>query len=581
MIEWKSREIPRLNPPREMPDLIWQILCARGIHSGDKVERFFSPKLKDLRDPLSMKGMREAVERLVRAFQNKERICIYADFDLDGTSGLALLKSGLEGLGFGDILGYQPKRLSEGYGVHASAIEEIAETCKIVVTVDVGITAFEAAERAKELGMELIVTDHHQPLERLPEALVIVNPNQKGCGSGLGHLSGAGVAFFLFLAVRRALREQGLGRDLDPKELLDCFVIGTLTDLVPVVDENRVLIKHGLLQLAKTKRPGLSYLLEELGLKGRPLSSQDVAIRFAPKINALSRMEKNIRPIDLFLLQDPKAAKDLVCEVMACNNERISLQASAEELAMKMHREKIAGDERPNFVWVFSDRFHRGVVGLVATKMAKALGVPAFIGSHDLGGSIVGSARLPDGSSLSLVEALEYCADLLVKFGGHNAAAGFELAAERTDEFEKKMKEFWTSSRETQKPAIYYDGKGRLPDISANFMSWYEEMGPFGSAFDTPVLLFPRMNITKIRKLRGGHFKLWIRQSGLSEEREALWFSPPPGHPLADEANLQSRQVELLAEPQWNYFAGRKTIQLLIHDIREIGSAHTPETAEE
>ena len=561
------REKPSIPAPQRMPDLIWQTLYSRGVSSQEKCEKFLSPKLKDLRDPLSIVDMDKAVQRLVEAFKSKEDICVYGDFDLDGTSGVALLKAGFEALGFPQVHFYQPKRLSEGYGVHIHALDEIAKKSSLVVTVDVGITAVEAIEHANQIGLDVIITDHHLQGEELPKALAVVNPNRKDCSSELGHLCGAGVGFYLLMALRRALQSYGEGDALDLKELLDCFVIGTLTDLVPLIDENRVLAKHGLVQLQKTKRPGLRRLLAELGLAGRPLTGQDVAIRFAPKINALSRMEKTVRAVDLFLVEDEDEAKELVVEVMKCNEERVSLQASAEALAEKEHLQ--GGNDK--FIWVASESFHRGVVGLVATKLSKAYGVPTFIGSIGEAGEVVGSARLPDDSEESLLEALESVSTELVKFGGHRAAAGFELEKEKIEKVRSLFSDYWkqkNSGQKEEKKSVYFDGKLRLSEVSPQFMKWFDGIGPFGVEFEIPSFLFSGNEVVKVRKLRGGHLKLTLRQMGASIEREALWFSPPSDHELSGEKELLSQWVDVLAEPQWNYFAGRQTIQLLIKGIR-------------
>ena len=222
------------------------------------IDSLFSAKLKDLKNPFSLHDMDKAVARLCEAFEKNEKICVYADFDLDGTSGLALLVRGFEMLGFKNVEGYQPLRLQEGYGVHAHAIEKLqASGVDLVVTVDVGITAFEALERAAELGLDVIVTDHHQPKDQMPKALAVVNPNKGFCDSGLGYLSGVGVGFYLFLALKMEFQKRGwLIGEVDSKELLDCFVIGTLTDMVPLIHENRALVKHGLKAQEVTKRPG-------------------------------------------------------------------------------------------------------------------------------------------------------------------------------------------------------------------------------------------------------------------------------------------------------------------------------------
>src|SRR6185312_17143063 len=252
---------------KDYPVLIQKFLLGRGFKDLAEIQNFFQSKLSDLKEPLLMKDMDKAVARLVQVFEKQEKVCVYADFDLDGTSGLALLTDGLRQLGFKNVFLAQPRRLSDGYGFHAHIVEELARqgvTC--IVTVDVGITANKAVATASELGIDVIVTDHHQPGPVLPPGFAVVNPNQAGDASGLGYLCGAGVAFYLLRALKRGLINKNLIAEstLDLRSVLDCFCIATLTDMVPLVGDNRSLVKQGLQQLEKTKRPGLKSLLESL-----------------------------------------------------------------------------------------------------------------------------------------------------------------------------------------------------------------------------------------------------------------------------------------------------------------------------
>ncbi|MDX9731601.1 MAG: DHH family phosphoesterase, partial [Bdellovibrionales bacterium] len=255
---------------RSVPRPILDVLKLRGIEAPEQIANWFKPTLRSLRDPLSLKDMDKAVERLLLA--REESIVLYGDYDLDGTSGLALALQALREFGFTRVHGYQPQRLTEGYGLHNEAIERLKrETdCTLLISIDLGITAMEEVETARALGIDVIVTDHHLPKRDadaviLPNACAVVNPNRGDCPSQMGHLCGTGVIFYLVPALRRALLEQGMlgGAEsvLDPKELLDCFAIGTITDLVPLQFENRILVKHGLVKLAETKRPGLQELL--------------------------------------------------------------------------------------------------------------------------------------------------------------------------------------------------------------------------------------------------------------------------------------------------------------------------------
>ncbi len=550
-----------------IPRIISEILAARGISDPGDIKKWLNPSLKGLKDPFLLTDMGKAIDRLVVARQNQEPIVIYADYDLDGTSGLALFLRALNLLGFSDVIRYQPKRLSEGYGLHTEAVEKLhAAGRKLLMTIDLGITALEACARATELGLDVIITDHHLPKEQLPVALAVINPNRGNCGSGLGHLCGTGVAFYVALALRRRLLELGvIEKSFDPKELLDCFAIGTLTDMVPLVDENRVLVKHGLLQLAQTRRPGLRVLLQALGLWGIPLTSQDVAIRFAPKLNALSRMEMGIEPIDLYLVEDESAAQGLVERVLSNNQTRQASQKSAEVEAAEI----VEARELGHAIFVYSKNFHRGVVGLVATKLCQEYGRPAFVGSlAEDSGKIVGSARMPNGLGLNALDAMATAHEVLEQFGGHAAAAGFELKQEMAERFSAKLECYFAlQPRSKEAIAWKYDVKASLDELSPSFMTWFEHLNPFGVQFEAPVFLLEQIKVEQIKELRGGHLRLNLSVSGLT--RVGLWFSPPQetANRLRD-LSATDRWVDLLVEPQWNYYNGSRTLQLLIRDLR-------------
>ncbi|KYG65070.1 single-stranded-DNA-specific exonuclease RecJ [Bdellovibrio bacteriovorus] len=568
---WKSRdltieaEVPS-TVEGQWPPLIGKILAARGFAASPEVEKLLFPKLADLKDPLLLKGMSQALERLGRAYLNKEKICIYADFDLDGTSGLALLKTGMVALGFPEVLHYQPKRLSEGYGFHVAAVEELhKQGVSVIITVDVGITAHAAVNRAKELGVDVILTDHHLPADTIPNAYVVVNPNQGDCPSEMGYLCGAGVAFYLLRGLKRYFQdhEQLPKNNWDLKEVLDYFTIGTLTDMVPLVDDNRVLVKHGLVKLAETKKAGLRALLEELDLVDRPLTSQDVAIRFAPKLNALSRMESGVLPIDIFLLDDAAKARNMVREVMKNNSTRVQLQNDAEIEAQALLKEWPHQD----FVFVASKTFHRGVVGLIATKLTQVYNKPAFVGSVGDDGMIVGSARLPQGQEACLVEAMSSAQDFLSRFGGHSAAAGFEIAETRVAHFIEKLSGHFSDLREKPKPLeIFYDVEAKLSEVGAPLMKWYDFVGPFGTGFAIPLIHFSNIQILSKRELKGGHLRLRIADPDGRSSSEALLFTPTPRQ--LDTLQNVPGFYHILGELQWNYYAGQKTVQILIRDLK-------------
>lgn len=545
-----------------------RLLALRGFTDPEQIQNFLYPKLAELKSPFLLKNMDRAVERMAEAFLKREKICIYADFDLDGTSGLALLSEGLKALGYEQLVRYQPKRLSEGYGFHASVVEDLKrEGVSLIVTVDVGITALAAAAKAREVGVDVIITDHHLPGDALPDVLAIVNPNHGGDTSGLGYLSGAGVAYYFLRALMRTFadREDLPSPKVDLRALLDFFTIATLTDMVPLVDDNRILVKEGLKALSQTKRPGLRALIEKLNLP-ESLTSQDVAIRFAPKLNALSRMESGVLPIDLMLCEDQILARELVGRVMENNETRVQLQSEAEKLAMEL----LAGWTEPNFVFVASEKFHRGVIGLIATKLSQSFNRPAFVGSlQESDQMIVGSSRLPNGHEGSLVEALTSCAEHLTRFGGHAAAAGFELKASSVPAVVAQLSEYYREQSQIKEFEQLYDLELALAEVQTGFMNWYDVLGPFGAGFEVPVVRFNRLRIEEWKEVKGGHIKVKMSPTGGGAKAvswDGMLFSPSARHKELLAANGDTYDV--LGELQWNFFGGRKRIQVLIKDLR-------------
>ncbi len=564
---------------QQVPEKIRELASRRGLALWEHFQSWTQPRLSNLKDPQKLLGMDVAIERLVQAHENQEKVALYGDFDLDGTSALALLETAFSKLGFKNLILYQPSRLTEGYGFHVHAVESLKERgVTLIITADVGITAIAAAHKCRELGIDLIITDHHLPTAEKPDALAVINPNQGTCPSELGHLSGVGVAFYLSWALRRRLVQLGkVGElELELKELLDCFVIGTLTDMVPIREENRVLVKHGLLQLAKTKRPGIRFLLEELDLVGRDLTSQDVAIRFAPKLNALSRMEKNIRPLDLFMVQSEIEARDLMGQVLQQNDLRVTLQAEAEQLALAMAKDWA---DKP-FVFISDSSFHKGIIGLVATRLSQVCQKPAFVGSISEEGIVVASARAPQSWGGNLVKVLESAALYLHRFGGHSNAAGFEYSLIQVPEIVSSFEGFFKNSDgSSEKDPILYDVDLTLSEITPGFMSWVDMLGPFGQTFEVPIFKISGVEVLSKKELRGGHRRLEISWNGIT--REALLFSPTEVQLLTLGTH---RLIDVLAEIQWNYFQNRKRLQLLIKDMRPFemteGKDHESEATE-
>ena len=553
----------------EVPPIIARVLASRGITEQGAVRDLISPTLQSLKSPQTLKDISRAVDRLLQAYQKQEHVVIYGDFDLDGTSGVALLKTALNDLGFTNVHTYQPQRMTQGYGFHAEVVQLLRKQgATLIVTVDVGMTAFEACEEAKAKGIDVIVTDHHLPGKSPPLAYAIVNPNQQGCESGLGHLCGTGVAFYLYLALRKKMQEGGhITGALNCKSYLDFFVIATLADRVPMREENRVLSKHGLHILQNTHNPGLRELLKRLGLLGQhPLRSQDVAIQVAPKLNALSRINQELLPLDI-LLCDKNQAPSKVEQALAINQIRRDLQKQSELVALNRVDEQ---EVEVGFACVCDKELHKGVLGLVANFVVEKFAVPAFIATQDEL-EVSGSARCPsvfEGTSFSLVEALKYAADHVPdfsgQFGGHKAAAGFHMKRELWPLFHEGLYEYFqTYDKSIQKDktlAYLPDAVGGLEEIDSLVMDWLEKMEPYGKGFEYPLFLINNAEVTRIGRMRGGHLRLSLFGGG--QKREAVYFSPPQHFvPTVGE-----RFTGIKVEARWNEYRGVRTIQLVIKD---------------
>lgn len=553
--------------PLKVPDQIQRLLFHRGFEDAALWADLFDPKLGTMKSPWALKDMKPAIDRLVEARVNQEKICLYADFDMDGTSGLALALDAFQQLGFLNVRPIQPQRLKDGYGFHDFIVEELAaDGVSLIITIDVGITAIKACQTARELGVDVIITDHHQPGPEKPAALAIINPNQGDCPSGLGYLCGAGVAFTLVRALKRALADAGVVPEsvLNLKSLLDLFTIATLTDMVPLVDDNRMLVKHGLKVIEASKRPGIQALLRKLNLNGKELSAQDVAIRFAPKLNALSRLETGLRPLEIYLAPDIVAAEKLVDQVLTQNSERLDLQSHGESVAFELLKEWPHKD----FVLLTSKEFHRGVVGLIATKIATETGRPAFIGSENEEGVVVGSARSPHGSPVSVLEALSSATTILQRHGGHPAAAGFEFLMTRKTELIEQLARHHESLDFTREVVVDHDGRLRLGDLNLGLLRWLDALGPFGVDFAVPLFTFENVILENVMPLRGGHQKWILKDPATFVKVDALYFSPPPGLSVKP-----GSLVSVLGEVQKNDFRGSIKPQILIRDFEMIGPA--------
>src|SRR5579862_7247303 len=418
-----------------------RVLWARGYRSAEDARRFFAPTIADLHDPHLLRDMSKAVERLHRAIQDRERILLYGDYDVDGTSSVVILKKGIELLG-GQVSFHVPHRLRDGYGMRSEVVEDAAAAgVSLIVSVDTGIRANEVVRHAAGLGIDVIVTDHHHPEAELPPAVAVLNPNRPDCAYPEKNLCGAGVAFKLIDAVfRREAQRQGW-EPTRRERLIDSFLklvaIATVADVVPLTGENRVIVKRGLAGLDQVRNPGLRAPLDVSGFpEGSAPGAGQVAFRVAPRINAAGRMDSATDVIEMFLTTDSARAKELAAKLHELNQDRQQTEAEIARAIFEQCASQPVTDNDAALVFA-AEGWHRGVVGIVASRVVERFHRPVFVLGIE-NGLAQGSGRsIP---AFHLLEALESMPELFSKFGGHRQAAGVTLSSEMVLEFRERMR---------------------------------------------------------------------------------------------------------------------------------------------
>ncbi|HTM47766.1 MAG TPA: single-stranded-DNA-specific exonuclease RecJ [Bryobacteraceae bacterium] len=503
-----------------------RVLFGRGIREPGAARRFLDPSLQDLHDPLCMRGMPEAVQRLRRAAAAREKILIYGDYDVDGTTSVVVLKKAIE-LAGGAAIFHVPDRFKEGYGMRAEVVERAAaEGVRLIVSVDTGIRAAEVTRRARELGIDVIITDHHLPESDLPPALAVLNPNQPECRYPEKNLCGVGVAFKLAQGLLQTMGwpEGKLRRVLE--SFLKLVAIGTVADVVPLTGENRIIVKHGLAGLRVVNNIGLRALLKVAGLpEGSVPSAGQVAFQVAPRINAAGRMATARDVIELLITTDGARAEQLAAQLDALNTDR----RGAEAQILKTILEECDGapvTDR-NFALVFAGQdWHRGVLGIVAARLVERFHRPAFVLGHTAeDGLAQGSGR--SISAFHLLDALEQMPELFTKFGGHFHAAGLTLPSDRVDQFRDRLNAY-ASARLTAEdfiPTLTVDAAVRLDEITERSAAEALALEPFGMGNPRPLLLARGVEIASPPAwMKEKHARFLVRQGGRTMRLKAWNF---------------------------------------------------------
>lgn len=554
--EHNRSEVAELSKSLQISPLIAALLISRGYESKESALKFLHPKYEDLHEPFLLKGMKEGVKRILKAVENKEKILIWGDYDVDGTTGTVVLRKALEILGA--ETGYHvPHRFTEGYGVNIPTLEKAkSRGYKLIISVDCGITSFEAVSWAKENGLDFIVTDHHLAKESgNPDALAVINPNQKDCEYPDKNLAGVGVAFKL---VHALLREKG--RENLVPHFLKVVAIGTIADVMKLTGENRVIVSLGLKDLPKTINYGLKALMEVSDCRSE-MTSYHIGYRLAPRINAAGRMDAARNVVELLEADNFEKAKELAEYLNSKNLERQAMQKSITELALL----ETAGITEKNFVVVSGEGWHRGVIGLAASKIAEKLHRPTIVLSKE-NGLAYGSAR--SIGNYHLLNGLNSCEDLFEKFGGHAAAAGMTMKTENIEELQKQLDKHASENltEEDLIPEIKIDAEVSSNSLDLKLVDDLKQLEPFGQGNPKPVFVTKDLILTdEPWIMKDKHLKLKMTDEN-GKKFEAVWWD---GVEQSKEQTLEpEKRIELAYTPEANTWRGNTRLQLIVKDLR-------------
>ena len=530
-------------------------LVNRGITRLEAAQSFLDPAFENLHDPSEMLDLEPAAERILAAVDRSESILVQGDYDVDGITSTFLLYSAL--VEIGARVGYRiPHRIKDGYGLTVDAIEEARRRgCTLVVTVDCGITATEAIAHARSIGIDTVVTDHHEPPALLPDAIAIVNPLRPTCGYPFKSLAGVGVTFKL---VERLLRAKG--RSERARTYLDVVALGTIADVVPLVGENRVLARLGLDRLNDDPRLGLAALKTVSALKGR-ITSGHVAFVLAPRINAAGRMGNAEQSLRLLLARDPDEADTIAKSLEEDNTERRKHDERALEEAVRMVEEE-AGYPECRSILLWSDAWHPGVIGIVASRLVERFQRPTVLVALD-GDRGRGSGRSLPG--LDLTHILDGCSDLLLAHGGHAFAAGLSVRRERLPELRERLERLVREQSRPDHfvPRLELDADLAPGDCDMDLVEWLERMAPHGLDNPEPVYRMQGVRIDRVQEVGGGkHVRLTARDE--RGQVEAIWF----GRGSEARSLARAGRADIACVPTRNDWMGEMRVQLKLKDVR-------------
>ena len=535
-----------------------QLLVNRGFEDKAAVSLFLSPRLSQMADPMRMKGMAEAVNAIINAMDERQKITVYGDYDADGLTATALLATFLAHLGL-SVATYVPDRLKEGYGLNKKAVEGIRKNgTKLIITVDCGISNVSETAFAKDLGMDVVITDHHQIPSGFHPQCPVVNPHQSDCTFPFKDLSGVGLAFFLAVGLRAALRKKGWFKsrtEPDLRDYLDLVALGTMADRVPLVGQNRILVSGGVSRMAHSTWPGIRAVMNVAGVDLLDVSSDDLAFRMAPRLNAPGRMGDSLMGLRMLMAENDREADVLANKIDAANLRRQALEQDILDQAMAMLKDRMDGKRT---IFLGSENWHPGVLGIVASRLVDRYHRPVMIAAiRD--GIAVGSGRSIDG--FDLYGAMKKAAHCFDRFGGHYHAAGFTLPESRLEELKEALE---TEARAHLRPddlvpAITVDAELPFRDITLDVIHEIGALAPFGEGNPEPVFAVRSVKVLASRIVGDRHLKLRVGQG--EHNFDAIGFGLGSRHPL------KGASLHMLFTPEINRWQGSERVQLKIIDL--------------
>jgi single-stranded-DNA-specific exonuclease len=543
----------------EISPLTAQVLANRGISEIDQAYQFLHPSLSHLHSPFLMKDMDKAVDRVIQALSKGEQVLIYGDYDVDGVTSTAILALFFQSLQF-PYRYYIPHRIERGYGFHVNTIEKFAQQgVNLIITADCGISDMDAVKRAHEMEVDVIITDHHEVPNEVPPASAVVNPKQGDCPFPFKSLAGVGVVFNLVIALRSKLRERGAWKDGEVPNLrryLDLVAMGTVADLVPLLDENRVFVRFGLEELTQGSRLGIRVLKEVCGVKDGIITTGTVGFKLAPRINAAGRLGESQRAVELLVTQDLKEAEKIARELNMENSNRQRL----EENILREIMGWIEGDDRllrRNSLVFSSQSWHPGVIGIVASRLVDQYYRPTILISLD-GERGKGSGRGIEG--FDIYKGVQMCSPLLVSFGGHRQAIGLSIEREKIEAFTGRFEELVSQGC---KPSdfvskIRIDSEVALPLMKRDLIEELSSLAPFGPSNPKPIFCSRELRVRDSKIVGENNLKLRVEEDAIYD---AIGFQMGHLH------SLESQQIRIAFVPQINEWQGMKNIQLELRDI--------------